>query len=84
MGPALWILAIGPNITVIHRIVHTWKQAEATGNVLPNHSSQPSGSAARTNAAQRPAAGTQPVQSKAARASHFMLRSGRGPSGRER
>lgn len=25
MAPALWLLAIGPNITVIHRIVHTWK-----------------------------------------------------------
>jgi len=28
MPPVLWILAIGPNITVIHRIVHTWKQTE--------------------------------------------------------
>jgi hypothetical protein len=28
MPIALWILAIGPNITVIHRIVHTWKQLE--------------------------------------------------------
>lgn len=28
MPVALWILAIGPNITVIHRIVHTWKQTE--------------------------------------------------------
>lgn len=28
MAPALWILAIGPNITVIHRIVHTWSQTE--------------------------------------------------------
>jgi len=26
MPVALWILAIGSNITVIHRIVHTWKQ----------------------------------------------------------
>src|SRR5271168_3996859 len=26
MPIALWILAIGSNITVIHRIVHTWKQ----------------------------------------------------------
>jgi len=25
---ALWILAIGPNITVIHNIVHTWQQTE--------------------------------------------------------
>lgn len=26
MEIALWILAIGPNITVVHRILHTWKQ----------------------------------------------------------
>jgi CDP-diacylglycerol--glycerol-3-phosphate 3-phosphatidyltransferase len=84
MGPALWILAIGPNITVIHRIVHTWKQAEATGNALPNHSAQPSGSHARTHAPQRPATGAQTVQSKAARASHLTLRSGRDSSRRER
>jgi CDP-diacylglycerol--glycerol-3-phosphate 3-phosphatidyltransferase len=30
MPLALWILAIGPNITVIHRIVRTWKQTEGT------------------------------------------------------
>lgn len=28
MAPVLWILAIGPNITVIHRIIHTWSQTE--------------------------------------------------------
>ncbi|MGB9243450.1 MAG: CDP-alcohol phosphatidyltransferase family protein [Candidatus Acidiferrales bacterium] len=28
MPPVLWILAIGPNITVVHRIVHTWKQTK--------------------------------------------------------
>jgi phosphatidylglycerophosphate synthase len=28
MPLALWILAIGPNITVIHRIIHTWKQTK--------------------------------------------------------
>ena len=28
MPVALWILAIGPNITVIHNIVHTWRQTE--------------------------------------------------------
>ena len=25
---ALWILAIGPNVTVVHRILHTWKQTK--------------------------------------------------------
>ena len=29
MPPALWLLAIGPNITVIHRIVHTWRETKA-------------------------------------------------------
>lgn len=28
MELALWILAIGPNITVIHRIIHTWSRTE--------------------------------------------------------
>jgi phosphatidylglycerophosphate synthase len=28
MPIALWILAIGPNITVIHRILHTWNQTK--------------------------------------------------------
>jgi phosphatidylglycerophosphate synthase len=28
MPSALWILAIGPNITVIHNIVYTWQQTE--------------------------------------------------------
>ena len=28
MPLALWILAIGPNITVIHNIIHTWQQTE--------------------------------------------------------
>ena len=28
MPLALWVLAIGPNITVIHRILHTWSETE--------------------------------------------------------
>src|SRR5271163_4678232 len=28
MGFVLWILAVGPNITVIQRIVHTWKETK--------------------------------------------------------
>jgi len=31
MPLVLWILAIGPNITVVHRIVHTWKQMRRGG-----------------------------------------------------
>ncbi|HEY6441936.1 MAG TPA: CDP-alcohol phosphatidyltransferase family protein [Candidatus Acidoferrales bacterium] len=30
MEIALWILAIGPNLTVIHRIVHTWRYTKAS------------------------------------------------------
>lgn len=29
MAPALWLLAVGPNITVIQRIVHTWRETQA-------------------------------------------------------
>jgi CDP-diacylglycerol--glycerol-3-phosphate 3-phosphatidyltransferase len=28
MAPVLWLLAIGPNITVIHRIIHTWRETK--------------------------------------------------------
>jgi CDP-diacylglycerol---glycerol-3-phosphate 3-phosphatidyltransferase len=35
MEVALWILAIGPNITVVHRILHTWKQTKANGAHAP-------------------------------------------------
>lgn len=33
MAPALWLLAVFPNITVIHRIVHTWREMKA-GHVV--------------------------------------------------
>lgn len=33
MAPVLWLLAIGSNITVIHRIVHTWRELRA-GNTV--------------------------------------------------
>jgi CDP-diacylglycerol--glycerol-3-phosphate 3-phosphatidyltransferase len=33
MAPALWLLAIGPNLTVIHRIIHTWRETKA-GNLV--------------------------------------------------
>ena len=33
MAPALWLLAIGPNISVIQRIVHTWNEIQA-GNLV--------------------------------------------------
>jgi CDP-diacylglycerol--glycerol-3-phosphate 3-phosphatidyltransferase len=33
MAPALWLLAIGPNLTVIHRIILTWREIQA-GNIV--------------------------------------------------
>src|SRR5271170_8058493 len=45
---ALWLLAIGPNITVIHRILHTWKQTRGRG-VQPVTIPIQSGSAANTH-----------------------------------
>jgi hypothetical protein len=36
MDWALWILAIGPNITVIHRILDTWKQTEHGHQPIPD------------------------------------------------
>jgi len=50
MAPVLWLLAIGTNITVVHRIVHTRREIRAGNTVTlvaakPEHSS----SAANTN-----------------------------------
>jgi hypothetical protein len=46
MAFVLWILAIGPNITVIHRIVRTWQQTkvESRPPVSSQRSSARSGS----------------------------------------
>jgi CDP-diacylglycerol--glycerol-3-phosphate 3-phosphatidyltransferase len=48
MPIALWILAIGPNITVIHRILHTWKQTKLAA---PGTSAAPAIGARDTSAA---------------------------------
>jgi CDP-diacylglycerol--glycerol-3-phosphate 3-phosphatidyltransferase len=40
MSPVLWILAIGPNITVIHRIVHTWMQTEGVKRTAAKNASK--------------------------------------------
>ncbi len=71
MEVALWILAIGPNVTVIHRILVTWKQAE--GGVRPQTDDRHAPDAAHASAG----AGSSPGHSGAA---HFLTRSaGRGP-----
>ena len=51
MPIALWILAIGPNITVIHRILHTWKQTK--DGRLPLVGSESSAGAGSTRAKPR-------------------------------
>jgi CDP-diacylglycerol--glycerol-3-phosphate 3-phosphatidyltransferase len=50
MAPVLWLLAIGPNITVIHRIIHTWRETKA-GNLVemvPVSSPDPSPNSAKS------------------------------------
>jgi CDP-diacylglycerol---glycerol-3-phosphate 3-phosphatidyltransferase len=47
----LWVLAIGPNLTVIHRILHTWKQ---TKNLAPE----------QVPIGQDPSNGSKPVDSR--------------------
>jgi CDP-diacylglycerol---glycerol-3-phosphate 3-phosphatidyltransferase len=42
MEIALWFLAIGPNITVVHRILHTWKHTKASAPQPPATVSQES------------------------------------------
>jgi len=70
MEVVLWILAIGPNITVIHRILDTWKQTD--GGLRSLSERPPSSDAAHVSAG----AGNSPGHS---RAPHFLTRSaGRG------
>jgi CDP-diacylglycerol--glycerol-3-phosphate 3-phosphatidyltransferase len=38
MPLALWILAIGPNITVVHRILSTWKQMRSSDRAVASDS----------------------------------------------
>jgi phosphatidylglycerophosphate synthase len=86
MGLALWILAIGPNITVIHRILHTGKQAKASGNKAPQAASEHSPSPSRsadTLAPRTAPSGQAPAQSNAARAG-IALRARRHSAGSER
>ncbi|MDE3108800.1 MAG: CDP-alcohol phosphatidyltransferase family protein [Acidobacteriota bacterium] len=85
MGLALWILAIGPNITVVHRIVHTWKQAEARGNTLPQSANERGAAPSRVGGGSgaAPPSGRAAVQSKAAQAGRLLLRARRHSAGRE-
>jgi CDP-diacylglycerol--glycerol-3-phosphate 3-phosphatidyltransferase len=41
MALVLWVLAIGANVTVVHRILHTWKQTLASGSGDAGAKAQP-------------------------------------------
>jgi CDP-diacylglycerol--glycerol-3-phosphate 3-phosphatidyltransferase len=74
MPVVLWILAIGPNITVVHRILRTWKQ---TKDAPADASARTDGDGSRGNhalpaPAQRSA--RTPAQTKAARAARPIRR----------
>jgi CDP-diacylglycerol--glycerol-3-phosphate 3-phosphatidyltransferase len=72
MEVVLWILAIGTNLTVIHRILDTWKQTE--GGLDSSSAHPPAPDAAHASAS----AGSSPGHSGAP---HFLTRSAdRGPS----
>jgi CDP-diacylglycerol--glycerol-3-phosphate 3-phosphatidyltransferase len=64
MPVVLWILAIGPNITVIHRILHTWKQTERGAARLADAAESAS------PASPAPAGASQPVSSNGALQPH--------------
>ena len=57
MRPALWILAIGPNITVIHRIISTWQQTEGRlrRKAAPQKEAQPAATVANARVLTRSA-----------------------------
>jgi hypothetical protein len=79
MDVVLWILAIGPNITVIHRILHTWKE---TKDVNPSVASTKRGDESqRENIAElsKPAAASlrSSVTAEAHRPSNVLTRTAR-------
>lgn len=85
MELALWILAIGPNITVIHRIVHTWKRTEGASSRAPATLDGPRGAgiAAPSQRPGQPSA--QPaVHTKTARAARSASGAGRHSTWRGR
>jgi len=53
IAPALWLLAIGPNISVIQRIVHTWNEIQAGRlvDVIPRQAAPAASAAAEPSAA---------------------------------
>jgi CDP-diacylglycerol--glycerol-3-phosphate 3-phosphatidyltransferase len=63
MDVVLWILAIGPNITVIHRIIHTWQSTK--GEPVPSSVPRPEALASGGLGAVQHTAGSPAMQSGA-------------------
>ncbi|MGH9774881.1 MAG: CDP-alcohol phosphatidyltransferase family protein [Candidatus Acidiferrales bacterium] len=59
MPVALWILAIGSNITVVHRMLHTWQLTEGKrrGQTIPETSATASAEVSKAQVLTRGAAG---------------------------
>jgi CDP-diacylglycerol---glycerol-3-phosphate 3-phosphatidyltransferase len=74
MEVALWILAIGPNITVVHRILHTWKQTKAPGVETPGSHHAGPGETRVQN----------PIEATISRESHAVTRAFTRSAGRGR
>jgi CDP-diacylglycerol--glycerol-3-phosphate 3-phosphatidyltransferase len=66
IAPALWLLAIGPNISVIQRIVHTWNEIQAGRlvDVIPRQAAP----SAAAPAAQAPAPAARAAAASGSRA----------------
>jgi len=78
MAPALWLLAIGPNISVIQRIVHTWNEIQAGRlvDVIPRQAAPPSPAiAAAPCESAVPAASPAPAAARAAAAAQSQAQS---------
>jgi CDP-diacylglycerol---glycerol-3-phosphate 3-phosphatidyltransferase len=74
MEIALWILAIGPNITVVHRILHTWKQTKTTSQEAPGSHRPSPGQTIVQN----------PIEATISRKSHAVVRAFSRAAGRGR
>ncbi|MGA3295747.1 MAG: CDP-alcohol phosphatidyltransferase family protein [Candidatus Acidiferrales bacterium] len=74
MEVALWILAIGPNITVVHRILHTWKQTKTPTLEAPGSHRVGSGETRVQN----------PIEATISRESHAVVRAFTRSAGRGR
>ncbi|HMD30979.1 MAG TPA: CDP-alcohol phosphatidyltransferase family protein [Candidatus Acidoferrales bacterium] len=78
IAPALWLLAIGPNISVIQRIVHTWNEIQAGRlvDVIPRQAAPATPAiAASPSESAVPAAIPAPVAARAAAAAQSQAQS---------